>query len=132
MLSAYAAYVAGILINVVGFAGDSTCLLLFRKLFLTRLHSWSRGAPRCHPHLRDVFLYVSTCSRQSRTLTDNGGISGFGVSAIVYYILNQLSPVPGKSTKFVEVDLSTEDVEEVVHDDTKRAKGEDHSIDEKV
>jgi hypothetical protein len=46
--------------------------------------------------------------------------------------LNQLSPVPGKSTKFVEVDLSAEDVEEVVHDDTKRVKDEDHSLDEKV
>lgn len=32
--------------------------------------------------------------------------TGFGVSAIIYYLLNRLYPVPGTSTKFEEVDVS--------------------------
>lgn len=32
--------------------------------------------------------------------------TGFGVSALVYYVLNRLFPVPGLSHKFEEIDLS--------------------------
>jgi hypothetical protein len=58
--------------------------------------------------------------------------SGFGISAIVYYALNRLSPVPGKSSKFVEVDVCAEEVEEVVHEDTKKAVEYSRSSDEEM
>jgi len=32
--------------------------------------------------------------------------TGFGVSALVYFVLNQIFPVPGKSSHFEEVDVS--------------------------
>jgi nucleobase:cation symporter-1, NCS1 family len=32
--------------------------------------------------------------------------TGFGVSAIIYYLLNRAFPVPGKADKFKEVDES--------------------------
>jgi nucleobase:cation symporter-1, NCS1 family len=38
--------------------------------------------------------------------------TGFGVSAIVYYTLNYVFPVPGKYAKFEEIDISENDVEE--------------------
>jgi nucleobase:cation symporter-1, NCS1 family len=38
--------------------------------------------------------------------------TGFGVSAIVYYALNYIFPVPGKYAKFEEVDVEEDDIEE--------------------
>ena len=32
--------------------------------------------------------------------------TGFGVSAVIYYILNRAFPVPGLATKFEELDVS--------------------------
>ncbi|KAH7925098.1 hypothetical protein BV22DRAFT_461509 [Leucogyrophana mollusca] len=76
-LRAYAAYIAGILINVVGFAGAT-----------------GRVVPPAATHIYDLSFFT-----------------GFGASAIVYWSLNLLFPVPGAADKFVEVDVS-EDLQE--------------------
>ncbi|KAF9051532.1 permease for cytosine/purines, uracil, thiamine, allantoin-domain-containing protein [Panaeolus papilionaceus] len=72
---AYAAYIAGILINVVGFAGATG---------------------------RDVPLAATRIYQMSF-------FTGFGVSSLIYYVLNKIFPVPGASTKFEEVDVSDSD-----------------------
>ena len=41
--------------------------------------------------------------------------TGFSVSAIIYYVLNRIFPVPGMSSKFEEIDLSKD-----LHDWNKR------------
>jgi len=71
---AYAAYISGILINVVGFAGAT-----------------GRKVPLAATHIYQMSFFT-----------------GFGVSALVYFVLNVLFPVPGYSrkNKFQEVDLS--------------------------
>ncbi|KAF8903375.1 permease for cytosine/purines, uracil, thiamine, allantoin-domain-containing protein [Gymnopilus junonius] len=69
---AYAAYIAGILINVVGFAGAT-----------------GRTVPLAATRIYQMSFFT-----------------GFGVSALVYYLLNVLFPVPGFTTKFEEVDVS--------------------------
>ncbi|RXW15888.1 hypothetical protein EST38_g9967 [Candolleomyces aberdarensis] len=75
---AYAAYISGILINVVGFAGATG---------------------------RDVPLAATRIYQMSF-------FTGFGVSALIYYVLNRIFPVPGglgspeSSDRFEEVDLS--------------------------
>ena len=60
-ISAYAAYISGILINVVGFAGASES---FRDAFSSELSvlsllflSWSNGTDCCHPYLSNELLY---------------------------------------------------------------------------
>ncbi|KAK7681363.1 hypothetical protein QCA50_015454 [Cerrena zonata] len=74
---AYAAYIAGILINVVGFAGAT-----------------GRSVPLAATRIYQMSFFT-----------------GFGVSAIVYYILNLLYPAAGAASTFQEVDLSAEDLD---------------------
>ncbi|KAJ3568259.1 hypothetical protein NP233_g5830 [Leucocoprinus birnbaumii] len=73
-LRAYAAYISGILINVVGFAGATG---------------------------RDVPLAATRIYQMSF-------FTGFGISMLIYILLNILFPVPGSSIRegFWEVDLS--------------------------
>ncbi|KIK52903.1 hypothetical protein GYMLUDRAFT_77689 [Collybiopsis luxurians FD-317 M1] len=69
---AYAAYIAGILINVVGFAGAT-----------------GRAVPIAATRIYQMSFFT-----------------GFGVSMIIYYLLNWAFPVPGASQTFEEVDVS--------------------------
>ncbi|KAF9528685.1 permease for cytosine/purines, uracil, thiamine, allantoin-domain-containing protein [Crepidotus variabilis] len=69
---AYAAYIAGILINVVGFAGAT-----------------GRTVPLAATRIYQMSFFT-----------------GFGVSALIYYLLNRAFPVPGLSKEFEEVDVS--------------------------
>jgi len=69
---AYAAYISGILINVVGFAGATGVSV---PLGATRIYQMSF-------------------------------FTGFGVSAVVYILLNWIKPSAGKHYSFREVDLS--------------------------
>ncbi|KAH9478740.1 Uracil permease [Psilocybe cubensis] len=69
---AYAAYIAGILINVVGFAGAT-----------------GRTVPLAATRIYQMSFFT-----------------GFGVSALIYIILNKIFPVPGVYTKFEEIDVS--------------------------
>ncbi|KAI0032862.1 permease for cytosine/purines, uracil, thiamine, allantoin-domain-containing protein [Vararia minispora EC-137] len=72
---AYAAYIAGILINVVGFAGAT-----------------GRTVPLAATRIYQMAFFT-----------------GFGVSAIIYVLLNWAFPPPGKSMRFEEVDMSAFD-----------------------
>ncbi|KAF8072325.1 permease for cytosine/purines, uracil, thiamine, allantoin-domain-containing protein [Lyophyllum atratum] len=74
---AYAAYIAGILINVVGFSGAT-----------------GRVVPIAATRIYEMSFFT-----------------GFGVSSLVYIILNYIFPVPGPgvASKFREVDISEED-----------------------
>lgn len=74
---AYAAYIAGILINIVGFAGE-----VGRKVPI--------GA---------VYIYKVNY------------FSGLIVSAVVYYLLTRIFPIPATSDSWNEVDI---DVDEMV------------------
>ncbi|TRM62186.1 permease [Schizophyllum amplum] len=69
---AYVAYIAGILINVVGFAGAT-----------------GRDVPAAATHIYELSFFT-----------------GFGVSSIIYYLLNVAFPVPGRSKGFKEMDVS--------------------------
>ncbi|KDQ58522.1 hypothetical protein JAAARDRAFT_155037 [Jaapia argillacea MUCL 33604] len=69
---AYAAYISGILINVVGFAGAT-----------------GRTVPIAATHIYQMSFFT-----------------GFGVSSLIYFLLNIVFPVPGKSSQFEEVDVS--------------------------
>ncbi|KAK7044695.1 permease for cytosine/purines, uracil, thiamine, allantoin-domain-containing protein [Favolaschia claudopus] len=69
---AYTAYIAGILINVVGFAGAT-----------------GRTVPLAATRIYQMSFFT-----------------GFGVSAIVYWLLARLAPVPGMASNFEEVDVS--------------------------
>jgi len=69
---AYAAYISGILINVVGFAGAT-----------------GRSVPLAATRIYQMSFFT-----------------GFGVSALVYFLLNKLFPVPGAARTFEEVDES--------------------------
>ncbi|KAJ6470109.1 permease for cytosine/purines, uracil, thiamine, allantoin-domain-containing protein [Mycena vitilis] len=69
---AYAAYIAGILINVVGFAGATGRMV---PLAATRIYQMSF-------------------------------FTGFGVSALTYWLLTRLVPVRGMARVFEEVDVS--------------------------
>jgi len=71
-IRAYTAYIAGILINVVGFAGAT-----------------GRTVPLAATRIYEMSFFT-----------------GFGVSALVYYSLNMVFPVPGKYATFQEVDVS--------------------------
>ncbi|TFK25266.1 hypothetical protein FA15DRAFT_693882 [Coprinopsis marcescibilis] len=72
---AYAAYVSGILINVVGFAGAT-----------------GQSVPIAATRVYQMSFFT-----------------GFGVSALIYFTLNKIFPVPGMSDKFEEIDLSNYD-----------------------
>ncbi|EGN92879.1 hypothetical protein SERLA73DRAFT_190478 [Serpula lacrymans var. lacrymans S7.3] len=72
---AYAAYISGILINVVGFAGAT-----------------GQNVPL--PAVRIYELSFFT---------------GFGTSALIYYVLNRIFPVIGAADKFEEIDVSNYD-----------------------
>jgi nucleobase:cation symporter-1, NCS1 family len=62
---------------------------------------------------------------------DMSFFTGFGVSAIIYWVANAISPVPGKASSFEEVDLSAEEtVEQIHHSDAKASS--DMSSDAKV
>lgn len=50
--------------------------------------------------------------------------TGFGVSAIIYYLLNVAFPVPGKYAKFEEIDVSEEETK-VTSDDVSSHLEED-------
>lgn len=69
---AYAAYISGILVNVVGFAGAT-----------------GRTVPLAATRIYQMSFFT-----------------GFGVSALIYIILNKLFPVPGTSFKMEEIDVS--------------------------
>ncbi|KAJ6588903.1 permease for cytosine/purines, uracil, thiamine, allantoin-domain-containing protein [Mycena capillaripes] len=69
---AYAAYIAGILINVVGFAGAT-----------------GRTVPLAATHIYQMSFFT-----------------GFGVSALTYWLLTRFLPVPGMAPVFEEVDVS--------------------------
>ncbi|KAN0084349.1 Permease for cytosine/purines, uracil, thiamine, allantoin domain containing protein [Tylopilus felleus] len=69
---AYAAYIAGILINVVGFVGAT-----------------GRTVPIVATRIYELSFFT-----------------GFGVSSVVYYVLNRLFPVVGAAEVFEEVDVS--------------------------
>ncbi|KAL0574403.1 uracil permease [Marasmius crinis-equi] len=74
---AYTAYIAGILINVVGFAGAT-----------------GRTVPIAATRIYQMSFFT-----------------GFGVSSIIYYALNMVSPVLGKHTTFEEMDMSEGEVD---------------------
>ncbi|KIJ61860.1 hypothetical protein HYDPIDRAFT_176834 [Hydnomerulius pinastri MD-312] len=78
---AYAAYIAGIMINVVGFVGDT-----------------GRKVPIAATHIFDLSFFT-----------------GFGTSALVYFVLNWLFPTRGKADTFEEVDES-DPIDEVDND----------------
>ncbi|KAF9010252.1 permease for cytosine/purines, uracil, thiamine, allantoin-domain-containing protein [Cyathus striatus] len=88
---AYAAYIAGILINVVGFAGATG---------------------------RDVPLAATRIYQMSF-------FTGFGVSALVYYLLNFAFPAPGTSGDFREVDVSHFPIEEDDRSDAESTTSSD-------
>ena len=55
---AYAAYISGILINVVGFAGASESQEpAGNELWLIRKHSWSHRTTRCNSSLPNVLFH---------------------------------------------------------------------------
>jgi hypothetical protein len=58
--------------------------------------------------------------------------TGFFVSAIVYYGVNIISPVPGRSTTWAEVDLSVEDDIEQIHHEAMTKDSSEGSMDAKV
>jgi hypothetical protein len=90
--SAYAAYIAGILINVVGFAGASKDHDCFT-----------------YPHYRDAHVSLPagrTVPIGATRVYEMSFFTGFGVSALVYYALNRLFPVTGFASKWAEVDVS--------------------------
>ncbi|KAF8155529.1 permease for cytosine/purines, uracil, thiamine, allantoin-domain-containing protein, partial [Crassisporium funariophilum] len=69
---AYAAYIAGILINVVGFAGAT-----------------GRTVPIAATRVYQMSFFT-----------------GFGVSALIYFLLNKAFPVQGATSKWEEIDVS--------------------------
>ncbi|PCH35183.1 hypothetical protein WOLCODRAFT_19825 [Wolfiporia cocos MD-104 SS10] len=71
---AYGSYIAGFLVNVVGFAGAT-----------------GRTVPLAATHIYELSFFT-----------------GYGVSALVYWILNLIFPARGASRTFEEVDLSVE------------------------
>ena len=82
------AYIAGILINVVGFAGASTSFILIPAV-LSELCLAGRSVPIAATRIYEMSFFT-----------------GFGVSALLYWSLNYLFPVPGASVQFDEIDES--------------------------
>ena len=107
-IRAYAAYISGILINVVGFAGASaSCCVSWSFYMLTNIfYKAGRNVPLAATRVYQMSFFT-----------------GFGVSSLIYFLLNFLFPVPGSSLreKFWEVDLSNAYVSkstETANDDT--------------
>ncbi|KAF8607752.1 putative uracil permease [Ceratobasidium sp. AG-I] len=84
---AYVAYISGILINVVGFAGAT-----------------GQSVPIAATRIYQMAFFT-----------------GFGVSALIYYVANRIWPVPGSGQPFEEVDESewrpTEEHRQDSHDE---------------
>ncbi|KIM26777.1 hypothetical protein M408DRAFT_177502 [Serendipita vermifera MAFF 305830] len=97
-LKAYAAYISGIVINVVGFAGATT----------------HQDVPLAATRIYQMAFFT-----------------GFGVSALIYYVLNKIWPSPGAFQEWAEVDESefTERMEE--ERDKKARESTDGSDEEK-
>lgn len=100
--SAYAAYIAGILINVVGFAGASAFLSLL-PFSITHislsLPAAGRTVPVAATHIYQMSFFT-----------------GFGVSAVIYCALNYVFPPAGMHQSFAEVDVSDYEEEEKERD----------------
>jgi NCS1 family nucleobase:cation symporter-1 len=94
---AYVAYIGGILINVVGFAGATG---------------------------RDVPLAATRIYQMSF-------FTGFGVSCLLYLLLNKIWPPPGKYDTFEEIDLSANEDGAVSSDDSSSVEEVDGSEDKK-
>ncbi|KAI3618172.1 uridine permease [Moniliophthora roreri] len=90
---AYAAYIAGILINVVGFAGAT-----------------GRTVPIAATRIYQMSFFT-----------------GFGVSSIIYSILNAISPVPGASKRFEELDLSESEGKEYEETSVRESRSDTKS-----
>lgn len=90
---AYAAYIAGIVINVVGFAGSIP------------------NGPKVP--IGAIRIYEMSF------------FTGFGVSAIVYYLLNVAFPVQGKYSKFEEIDVSEGEGKATSDDVSSQLDGEE-------
>lgn len=97
---AYGAYVAGILINVVGFAGAIGRSVPLGAQYIYKL---ARTSP--FPTNRLIFCSYSV-----------NFFSGFIVSSFVYYLLNRVWPVPAISTYWREVGDEITDLS-LVYDD---------------
>lgn len=119
---AYAAYIAGILINVVGFAGASAFTLQFfvYPCRLSNFHRSTRTAGRTVP-IAATHIYQMSF------------FTGFGVSALIYCGLNYFFPPRGShfvGSKFEEVDVSeADDVEDDRQSDTEKADGKEGRAD---
>jgi NCS1 family nucleobase:cation symporter-1 len=86
---AYAAYIAGILINVVGFAGASEFVLPCDTQILSYCRLAGREVPLAATRIYELSFFT-----------------GFGVSAFVYWTLNRFFPVVGAADTFEEIDVS--------------------------
>lgn len=77
--------------------------MLWASLVLVRFYSFSYLSKKTtHLYLsagRDVPLAATRIYEMSF-------FTGFGVSSLIYFLLNVAFPVPGKHSKFEEVDLS--------------------------
>lgn len=116
--SAYAAYIAGILINVVGFAGASESFSYFLSQCLVPCPlAVVRRGPAEKNNLLDTIADNASCGSPRHTagrtvpiaatrIYELAFFTGFGVSSIVYYVLNAFYPVVGAATVFEEIDVS--------------------------
>ena len=75
---------------------------------------------RCPCHILCLFLVADFSSRwtagrsvplAATRIYEMSFFTGFGISALLYYLLNVIFPVPGSSKEFEEVDLSAEDMD---------------------
>ena len=116
---AYAAYVGGIAINVVGFAGASAshsevCHTVMR---LTLHTAAGRPVPAAAIHIYDLSFFT-----------------GFAVSATIYWTLNRLFPAVGAAGTFTEVDLSgmTDNAQDIggIEDDVEAEGSEISKVDD--
>lgn len=89
---AYAAYIAGILINVVGFAGAST----------------SAVPSSCEPPLTNALVHAAgrTVPVAATHIYQMSFFTGFGVSALIYCGLSYAFPPAGAHAVFEEADVS--------------------------
>ncbi|KAE9405020.1 hypothetical protein BT96DRAFT_988856 [Gymnopus androsaceus JB14] len=87
---AYAAYIAGILINVVGFAGAT-----------------GRKVPIAATRIYEMSFFT-----------------GFGVSMVIYLLLNWAFPVPGRFETFEEVDVSAWENDDKSDSNSSNEEGE--------
>ena len=104
--SAYAAYIAGILINVVGFAGASKSFASVLLDMSSSAHYSARAAGRTVP-IAATHIYQMSF------------FTGFGVSAIVYCTLNYAFPAAGAHHAFEEIDVMAHAFNEHSSDDAE-------------